>query len=155
MSRGFTFSPNSVSHGKNVVGFSVRSILMPLTSHIASSNCHTPKFSPVGLKLTCCQPFYVQRLPKSGKGRIPLPIRMIFRKNSKRPLTPPHFWKLYCNFLWQIWLHICEEIWWLDSMKCMHIFSRYRCNTMQLFKITYPDLWNYYFVSISWTKSPV
>ena len=32
------------------------------------------------------------------KGRVNIPNRMIF--------------------FWQIWLHICEEIWWLDSMKC-------------------------------------
>jgi len=44
----------------------VRSILMPPTSHIAILNCHTPKFSGVGLKLTWCQPFGVQGLPKLG-----------------------------------------------------------------------------------------
>ena len=36
---------------------------------------------------------------------------------------PSHFRKLCCNFLWQIWLHICEEVWWSDSMKCMHMIS--------------------------------
>ena len=54
-----------------------------------------------------------------------------------------------------MWLHICVEIWWLDSMKCMHMIFRYRCNTIQLLKITYPEPWNFYFVSISWSKSPV
>ena len=44
----------------------VRSILMPLTSHIASLNRHTPKFSGIRLKLTWCQPFAVQGLPKSS-----------------------------------------------------------------------------------------
>ena len=29
-----------------------------------------------------------------SKGRLPLPKRMNFRKSSKRPLTPPHFWKV-------------------------------------------------------------
>ena len=34
---------------------------------------------------------------------------------------PPSFLENYvANFLWHIWLHICEEIWWLNSMKCMH-----------------------------------
>ena len=28
------------------------------------------------------------------KGRMAPPKRMNFRKNSKRPLTPPHFWKI-------------------------------------------------------------
>ena len=33
------------------------------------------------------------------KGRIPLPNRMNFWKNSKRPLTPPpHFWKIILDF---------------------------------------------------------
>ena len=47
----------------------------------------------------------------------------IFRKipNGLRP--PLIFGKLYCNFLWQIWLHICEEVWWPDSMKCRHMIS--------------------------------
>ena len=49
---------------KNCTG-SLRSILMPPTSHIASLNRHTPKFSGVGLKLTWCQPFGVQGLTKS------------------------------------------------------------------------------------------
>ena len=36
------------------------------------------------------------------------------------PSPPPHFWKILIQFfLWQIWLHICEELWWPDSMKCM------------------------------------
>ena len=66
------------------------------------------------------------------KGRVRLPNRMIFWKNSKRPSNPPpSFLENYiANFLWQIWLHFCEEIWWLDSMKCMHMISRYRCDTI-------------------------
>ena len=28
------------------------------------------------------------------KGSLSLPKRMNFRKSSKRPLTPPHFWKI-------------------------------------------------------------
>ena len=43
-----------------------RSIWMPPTSHIASLNRHTPKFSGIRLKLTWCQPFAVQGLPKSS-----------------------------------------------------------------------------------------
>ena len=43
---------------KNCTG-SLRSILMPPTSHIATLNRHTPKFSGVGLELTWCQPFGV------------------------------------------------------------------------------------------------
>ena len=34
-------------------------------------------------------------------GRVPLPNRMNFRKNSKRPSTPtPHFWKLMLQFFY-------------------------------------------------------
>ena len=32
------------------------------------------------------------------KGRIPLPNQMNFWKNSKRPLTPPHFLKIILQF---------------------------------------------------------
>ena len=41
-------------------------------------------------------------------------IEWFFLKNSKRPSTPPpSFLENYiANFLWQIWLHICEEVWW-------------------------------------------
>ena len=35
-------------------------------SHIASLNRHTSKFSGIGLKITWCQPFAIQGLPKSG-----------------------------------------------------------------------------------------
>ena len=42
------------------------------------------------------------------------------------PPSPLIFGKSYCNFLWQIWLHICKEVWWPDSMKCMHMISRDR-----------------------------
>ena len=36
----------------------------------------------------------------NAQGRIPLPNRMIFWKNSKRPLTPlpPHLWKIMLQF---------------------------------------------------------
>ena len=101
------------------------------------------------------------RMCVQSKGRVQLPNRMNYWKKSERPSTPPpnSFGKLYCNFLWQIWLHICKEIWWLDSMKCMHMISRYRCNTIVIqyncWKKTYPEPWNYYFVSISWSTSSV
>ena len=32
------------------------------------------------------------------KGRVLLPNRMNFWKNSKRPLTPPHFWKIILQY---------------------------------------------------------
>ena len=61
-----------------------------------------------------------------NKRRVRLPNRMNFRKNSKRPSTPPpSFSENYvANFLWQTWLHKCEEVWWPDSTKCMHMISR-------------------------------
>ena len=87
-------------------------------------------------------------------------IGWIFGKipNSLRP-SRLIFGKWYCNFFmtW-LWFHICEEIWWLDSIKCMHMISRYRCNTIVIQYYcwkTYPEPWNDYFVSISWSKSPV
>ena len=45
--------------------------------------------------------------------------------SSVQSMVPPPliFVNLCCNFLWQIWLHICEEVWWSDSMKCMHMIS--------------------------------
>ena len=42
--------------------------------------------------------FRVQGVFFFNKERIPLPNRMNFWKNSKRPLTPPSFSKLYCKF---------------------------------------------------------
>ena len=45
---------------------SVRSILVPSTFHIARLKCYTPKFSGLAQKLTWCQRFGVQVLPKSG-----------------------------------------------------------------------------------------
>ena len=72
-------------------------------------------------QLTPRKVIVVMHLQVHTQERIPLPNRMIFWKNSKRPLTQPLiFWKLYCKFLMTIWLHICEEVWWPDSMKCMH-----------------------------------
>ena len=58
------------------------------------------------------------------KGRVRLPNQM--NKNSKGPLTPPPLFSenYVANFLWQIWLHICKEVWWPDSIKCMHMISR-------------------------------
>ena len=44
------------------------------------------------------------------KGRIPLPNRMNFWKNSKRPLTPsPHFWKIMLQFLYNGYGRICAR----------------------------------------------
>ena len=45
---------------------------------------------------------------------------------------PPHFWKIVLQILYDRYgcIYICEEIWWLDSMKCMHMISRCRCNTI-------------------------
>ena len=45
-----------------------------------------------------------------AKGRVPLPNRMNFWKNSKRPLTPipPHFCKIV--------LHSCKEVWGADTV---------------------------------------
>ena len=62
------------------------------------------------------------------KGRMALPNRMNFRKNSKRLSTPPHliFGKLCCNFLQWIWSNICKEVRGPDSMKSMHMISRDR-----------------------------
>ena len=58
-------------------------------------------------------------------------IRWIFGKIPNGFPPPPSFLEnCIANFLWQIWQHICEEIWWPDSMKCMHMISRYRCNTI-------------------------
>ena len=48
-----------------MLGARVRSVLIPPTSHIASLNRHTPKFSGVGLKLALCQLFAAKGLPKS------------------------------------------------------------------------------------------
>ena len=46
-----------------------------------------------------------------------------FLKKIPNSLWPPLiFGKLCCNFLWQIWLHMCEEVWWPDSIeiqKCL------------------------------------
>ena len=56
--------------------------------------------------------------------------KMNFQKNSKWPSTPPLiFGKLCCNYLW--WLHICQELWWPDSMKCMRMISRDRDHTLR------------------------
>jgi len=83
----------------------VRSILMPPTSHIASLNRHTPKFSGVPQKLTWCWPFSVQGLPKSGNNQNHQNSRFwgVFCTKSiflaKRPIFPfsmSHiFWKLF------------------------------------------------------------
>ena len=73
---------------------------------------------------------------------------------------PPSFSENYiANFLWQIWLHICEEVWWPDSMKCMHMPSS-KCVLFWFFSIQLlkkhtlnPEFT--LFVSISCSKSPV
>ena len=48
---------------------------------------------------------------------------MNFRKNSKQPSTPPSFLESYIAiFLLQIWLHICEKVWWpeiIGIQKCL------------------------------------
>ena len=49
-------------------------------------------------------------------------IEWIFGKISYGlwPLPSPSILENFDTiFLWQIWLHICEELWWPDSMKCM------------------------------------
>ena len=50
------------------------------------------------------------------KGRMALPNRMNFRKNSKRPSTPPSFSENY-------------EVRGPDSMKCLHMISRDRVHS--------------------------
>ena len=61
------------------------------------------------------------------QGRVRLPNQINFRKNSIQPSIPPSFSENYfAIFLWQIWVHICEKVWWPDSMKCMHMISRDR-----------------------------
>ena len=76
-------------------------------------------------------------------------IRCFFGKipNGLRP--PPSFLENYnAIFLWQIWLHISKEIWWLDSMKCMNRTWCPDIGDNTIVKKTYPEPWNYYFVSI-------
>ena len=48
-------------------------------------------------------------------------IGWIFGKNPNglRKIILQIFYERY----W-IWLHICEEVWWPDSIKCMHMVSR-------------------------------
>ena len=63
------------------------------------------------------------------KGSVWLPNRMNFRKKFQTAFDPPSSSFLenyFANFLWQIWLHIREEVWWPDSMKCIHMISRDR-----------------------------
>ena len=50
-------------------------------------------------------------------GRVVLPNRMNFEEKNPNGLRLPPliFGKLYCNSSWQIWLHLCEAVWWLDS----------------------------------------
>ena len=44
--------------------------------------------------------------------------------SRKNTTAPPSFSENYvANFLWWIWLHICKEVWWPDSM---HMISRDR-----------------------------
>ena len=51
--------------------------------------------------------------------------RIRWIKIPKGLWPPPLFSENYvANFLWQIWLHICKEVWWPDSIKCMHMISR-------------------------------
>ena len=51
--------------------------------------------------------------------------RIRWIKIPKGLWPPPLFLENYvANFLWQIWLHICKEVWWPDSIKCMHMISR-------------------------------
>ena len=51
-----------------------------------------------------CLHFLYNRHCRVGKGRIPLPKRMNFRKSSKRPLTPPpaHFRKVMLQIFSEI-----------------------------------------------------
>ena len=97
-------------------------------------------FWPMGGSLTLNLTFFLQNirqlntwffwaLPFVGKGKYTK--SMIFWKNSKRPSTTPPliFGKLYCKlFMTDVVAYICKEIWWLDSMKCMHMISRYWCS---------------------------
>ena len=54
-------------------------------------------------------------------------IGWIFGKIPNGLRSPPSCTENYvANFLWQLWLHICEEVWRPDSMKCMHTISRDR-----------------------------
>ena len=70
------------------------------------------------------------------KGRIPLQNHMNFWKTSKRPLTtPPHFWKIMFQFLYNgyarryeghiVW-NVCTCL--LQSVSCFY-FSHYNCIT--------------------------
>ena len=85
-------------------------------------------------------------------GRVALPNRMNFWKNSKRPLTPPpHFWKIILQFFMTDMVAYMRggmmAIYYRDSevpsSKCV-LFS---CFLIQLLKKTYPEPWNYYFLS--------
>ena len=80
--------------------------------------------------LVCVFDIWDLKLPAAFYGRVALPNRMNFWKKFQTAIDPPpSFLENYiANFLWQIWLQICKEIWWLDSVKCMHMISRYRCS---------------------------
>ena len=57
---------------------------------------------------------------KEGSG---YQIRWIFGKKIQTAFDPPSFSENYIAFfLWQIWLHMCEEVWWPESIeiqKCL------------------------------------
>ena len=95
--------------------FPSRSILVPSTFHIASLKRYTPKFSGAPQKLTWCQPFGVQVLPKSGNSysctQKKLFLRCFCTKSiflAKRSIVaysiPYIFWKLlFQRLIWHIW----------------------------------------------------
>ena len=85
----------------------VRSILlMSLTSHIASFNRHAPKFSVVPQKLSWCQPFGVQGIPKSGNPDSFPPKNVFFAKNRFSWPNSQHL---------PIACHTCSESYWFDG----------------------------------------
>ena len=60
-------------------------------------------------------------------GRVPLPNRIILQFFYDR------YDCIYASIISAIIsprIYICEEMWWLYSMKCMHMISMYRCNTI-------------------------
>ena len=62
-------------------------------------------------QLTPRKVIVVMHLQVHTQGRIPLPNRMIFWKNSKRPLTTPLiFGKLCCNFFIMDMVAFCQIV---------------------------------------------
>ena len=102
----------------------------------------------------------VQNWPFFTKGRVRLPNRMNFRKNSKWPLTPPpSFLEIILQFFYNRYGYIYARgyegqiVWnvctWFPEIRTILIFL----NT--IVEKIYPQPWIIFFVSISWSKGPV